>query len=574
MRRWRLKRIKDQQGLSLLEVMVSLAVLLTIACASLPLLVFVTEASDANASRLVATKLASSVVEEIRALPYNQVGLIGGNPAGIVPHETTREISGRTYTIRTYIMWVDDPSDDVDGQDPLPYDYKQVRVVVTAPGLFSGTVTASAEVRTLVAQEGEEEAYPGGNVRARVWRGWQVNGERQPVANVRVDLTQGPDAPQTAWTGTSGAALFASLREGVYVLEPDPSLLGMITHPINMELEAEVTQGVTLEREFEVEYPCWLSLELRNSQTGALISSPGIIILHTPFSGNIEKQFTAEMNGVIDKSLFGGLWPVGEGYPGYSYGFSVMAKGYFPYVLADDEAPPWDGSFAFPGQHKKDIQVFLDPATASVTVNDANTGAPIVGATVNIYLHTYTYVCEEGESGTQCGWVDACSGAPVSTGHTRADGRADFNLPDNDLPPSGEPEDGDRYTVYCVKVTADGYLQSELIHNAFWVAGGQQMTAGGGVSSYSVNLVPHFRRILVRTERTNGNPRNQVRIRVEGPGGYLVEKRTGSEGSPGEALFSDLAAGLYTVYRRSGNSWIDPRVVDVQAGEYTVVYRY
>ncbi|MCL6480017.1 MAG: hypothetical protein K6T65_16760, partial [Peptococcaceae bacterium] len=213
----------------------------------------------------------------------------------------------------------------------------------------------------------------------------------------------------------------------------------------------------------------------------------------------------------------------------------------------------------------KDLTIGLTPATANVTVSSAGSGSPVSGARVEIYLHTYTY-----QSG---GWTESCT--PVDTASTGGDGVAAFALPDNDpYAPPPVPQEGSRYFRYCVRVTSAGFLPFGPAHSAFWVTGGQQMTEYGPVDTYPVNLQPDFRRIRVQAQWSNGTPRNNVLIRVQGPGGYDVQKQTGAEGVPGEALFDNLSPGTYQVTRRQGNRWVDPRQVEAVSGEYLVTYIY
>lgn len=569
-----LRRVAASEGgFTLVEILVALTILLIASVAFVPLFVYVAEASDANQARLVATNLAISQIEKIRALSYEKVGTKGGNPPGDIPHEQKETVGGREYIIRTDIWWVNDPSDDdASGNDPIPYDYKRVKVTVTAPGLFAGSVTTSLDIRTLVALEGEEEVFPGGNILAQAFRGWRPPDEdpdkdpdEQTVEGVRIDLLTGPSAPQTLWTDERGQALFAILYEGDYAVAADASAQGMMVRPLQEEQTVSVSEAMTTQATFEVERPCHLALKLRNKDTGAPISSGGEVILVSPFAGEIRRTFAADKNGVIEESLLGDIWPVGAGYPGYAYDLKVLADGYLPYHLQADPDRPWDGTFASPGETKT-IAIDLVPATASVTVTSATTDAPVTGATVEIYVHTWVYDAETGS------WTDSCSASPLQTALTEADGRASFHLPDNS-PHEPLPELG-QYTRYCVRVSAPGYLDFGPEHGAFWVSGGQQMTEAGAIDTYSVSLRPDFRRIRVRTEWSDGSPRDHVRILVTGPGGYRQEKKTGAEGTPGEAVFENLARGTYYVYRRSSGDWSDEKILNVQWGEYLVTYTY
>lgn len=553
-----------RRGFTLVEVMVALTVLLMAAVAFVPLFIYVGEASEANRARLVATKLATSVIEDIRALPYQSIGLVGGNPSGVLERDTVVTVDGRQYTVQVDVWWVDDPADGTGAADPIPNDYKRVAVTVSAPGLFSGDITISTRFDTLASLEGEEEAYPGGNIGVRAWRGWRTTpGVDVPVENVKIELTAGPDAPQTVWTEDDGRALFAVVSEGTYTVTAAPSLLGMMVFPLALDQTVVVSLGLTSEAVFEVERPCRLAVELKNKTTGLRITSPGTIVLETPFMGNVTRPFTAEMQGQMPDSLFGDLWPVGTGYPGFSYGLQVIADGYAFYRLGDDPAPPWDGLFGGPNMTHT-VEIGLVPLTASVTVTTMGTGLPVAGATVDVYLHTFTYDEELGD------WTDACGGTPEATQLTDSDGKATFALPDIDYEVPAFPEDDDRYYRYCVHVTASGYVDGGISHGAFWVTGGEQWTGGGEIETYEVETQADFRQIRVRAQRTNGNPRNNVRIRVVGPG-YDREQTTQSDG---ETTFANLAAGTYTAYRRSGSSWVGAQMVEAVWGEYFVLYSY
>jgi prepilin-type N-terminal cleavage/methylation domain-containing protein len=468
-----------QEGFTLVEILVALAVLLVTALAFTPLFVYISEASQANRTRFIAAELAAGVLEQIRGLPSGRIGVQGGNPGGPIPHEQVISRDGRTFTVRTDIWWVDDPSDGTaeEGTDPIPYDYKQVRVSVSAPGLFTGQVVRTAEFRSLASLEGEEEAFPGGNILAKAQRGWQTTpGEPVPVADVKVELTAGPDAPQTLWTDERGKALFAILDAGTYTVEADARGAGMMVRPDQVRQSVGVAEGITVPVVFEVEKPCHLNVRLIDALTGAPITAGGDATLtqEIPYGDVVRVSFTPEMNGFLGADLWGDLWPVGEGYPG-AYRLEVRAEGYRP---VEPPEVGWDGTFDAPGE-TKEITVRLWPSSR-VEVRDAATGEPLIGARVEIFLHTWTY--------SQGGWSEACSGEPVDSGVTGGDGRVHFRLKDN-VPPPPEPEEGDTYTLYCVRVAAAGY-ESRFDHGAFRVEGGLQKSGGTEIDVYTVSLEP------------------------------------------------------------------------------------
>ena len=58
-------------------------------------------------------------------------------------------------------------------------------------------------------------------------------------------------------------------------------------------------EGITQTLIFEVEYPCYLEVRLIDKDTDEPITKDGTIILQTPFTGDVVKTFTSDMNGVI-----------------------------------------------------------------------------------------------------------------------------------------------------------------------------------------------------------------------------------------------------------------------------------
>jgi prepilin-type N-terminal cleavage/methylation domain-containing protein len=514
--------LKKQAGFTLVELIVALTLLLVVALAFVPMFVYVSEGSQNNRARLIALKLASSKIEEIRALPYDQVGTVGGDPVGVILREYQDEVDGIKFTILTEIRWVDDPADnDASGYDPLPYDYKSVEVAVSSPSVFTGEVVKTAKIDTLVSMEGEEEAYPGGNIRAIVQRGWKTGDDEVPVKGVQVGLVSGPSAPRTQFTDDLGKILFAILDEGDYTVKATPPS-GMMLKPGTEEQNIVVVEATTETAIFEAEYPCSLEVHLIDNVTGDAIAKGGTLILQTPFIGDVVKTFTPEMNGVLPTDLFGKVWPVGVGSFGDAYGLKVLAEGYLPYNMRDDAAAVWDGKFTAPGENRI-VTIGLTPANASIKVIDDSTAVPVTEANVQIYQHN----------------VSSCSTVPLREAVTNEDGTISFALPNciDD-------------TSYCVCVTKEGYNDFEQ-HRAFQVINDQQVDGTGLIDTYIVRLVPEPNTVSLRvvvTDRQGYACRDEW-IRLVGAS-KTYEDKTDTQG---EVLFTDLELSQYTVYL--GTEW-------------------
>lgn len=551
------KYLKKQDGFTLVEMIIALTLLLLVALSFIPMFVFISEASQNNRVQLIAQKLASSKIEEIRALPYEQVGTVGGNPEGVISPEYKEPIDGITFTVKTNIWWVDDPSDnDPGGNDPDPYDYKRVKVTVTSPKLFAGEEVKTADINTLVAREGEERVLNGGNLRVTVHRGWCELGElTEVVEGVKIDLVGEDGAILTGWTGDDGEILFAGLDEGSYIVKTDVGIRGMMVKPDEVKKEVNVVEGVTENCAITVEYPCYLEIKLVD-RTGQPITAEGDLLLTTSDMVLPTIDFTTDGCGMISSETIGEVWPAF----GDAYDVIVSVDGYFDYRLQKDLNQPWDGTFIQP-EEKIKITIELTPSrdTASVTVTDANNGSPVVDATVYVYEHEYVY-----QNGS---WVSS-NCRPAASTITNTSGIATFALSDS-LPKPDDPQDGDRYTSYCVHVSRDGYKDKE-IHDAFWIIGGKQMSSEGEIGTYAVklSLLPSIRVIV---KNNNGTPANGVDVRIVGPG----YDRTG-ETTNGEIVFEQLVEGEYTVSRRVRVLFVDrweTTTVNVVSGEIVVQFK-
>lgn len=292
---------------------------------------------------------------------------------------------------------------------------------------------------------------------------------------------------------------------------------------------------------FEAEHPCSIEVNLIDKDTGDAIAKGGTLILQTPFIGDVVKTFTPEMKGVISTDIFGDVWPVGEGAFGDAYSLKVLAEGYLPYNMRDDSEAVWDGKFASPGE-RQTVTIRLTPANASIKVLDGSTEVPVTEANVQVYQHN-----------------GSCSQETVTEAVTNEDGTVSFALPEC----TGE-------TSYCVRVTKEGYNIFDE-HGAFQVINGKQVDYTGLVDAYMVMLEPNAVSIRVVVTNWWGNPASGELIKLGGPS-YDEQTTTDIQG---EALFTDLEPGSYTVYYGRWLFWINWRViatVDAVSGEYIVRY--
>ena len=209
-----LRMLGDERGISLAEVLIALVLLSIVGAAMVTLLTSATAATKLARHRTIAQQAALGQIEAIRAMDYNDVGIVSGNPAGCLgvttpttrcpnssypPATTSIANGGLLATLSTQVSFVNDPG-------PLSYtsfaNYKKIVVTVTRN---SDSSQVAREV-TYVAPP-VRASQSNAVINARV-----VDfGNSTQVADVPVALATGPDAPRNDVTDASGTVLFAGL---------------------------------------------------------------------------------------------------------------------------------------------------------------------------------------------------------------------------------------------------------------------------------------------------------------------------------------------------------------------------
>ena len=111
-------------------------------------------------ARITAIALANQKIEMARNLSYDDVGTIGGIPSGTILETETITRNKIDYTVKTTIIYIDDPFDGLSPADSLSNDYKRVRVKVSWSGQLAGKVVLITDV----APKGVEEELGGGTL--------------------------------------------------------------------------------------------------------------------------------------------------------------------------------------------------------------------------------------------------------------------------------------------------------------------------------------------------------------------------------------------------------------------------
>lgn len=173
--------LRAPRAFSLLELLVSLGIIALVTVTVLGLLGRSIEVLRREEHRRVAIGIAEERIERLRNSPYDDLGTIGGIPAGAFSPRETIQRNGARYGVTTRIRFVDDPFDSVAPNDPVPNDMREVAVDVSWGANPNQTITLA----TLVAPPGLERAGTTGTLRLRVLgaRGDPIDGANVEIAN-------------------------------------------------------------------------------------------------------------------------------------------------------------------------------------------------------------------------------------------------------------------------------------------------------------------------------------------------------------------------------------------------------
>jgi len=125
-----------KNGFSLIEIVIGIALFLIIALGVYGAFRLSVKVVHQSKARITAIMLANERIEEVRNLPYNDIGTVGGIPSGDIPQTENVVKNGVVFTVKTTISYVDDPFDGTAPDDFVPNDYKRVKVKVFWSGLF------------------------------------------------------------------------------------------------------------------------------------------------------------------------------------------------------------------------------------------------------------------------------------------------------------------------------------------------------------------------------------------------------------------------------------------------------
>lgn len=134
-------------------------------------------------NKIIATNIANQKIEMIRNLNYDDIGTINGIPNGSIPETEIITRNKIDFTVKTTIVYIDDPYDGIAPTDQLPTDYKRAKIKVSWPGLFGGYITLFTDI----SPKGIESDIGGGTLIISVFNAF---GSSVAQANLHILNTQ------------------------------------------------------------------------------------------------------------------------------------------------------------------------------------------------------------------------------------------------------------------------------------------------------------------------------------------------------------------------------------------------
>ncbi len=209
----KLKAGSYSQGVTLIDTVIGSALVLVAFVGIAGVFQLSIDVVGNSRARAGAIALANEWMEYVRSLKFDDVGTIGGIPAGVVPQSEAVSLNGISYTRRTTIQFVDDPYDGIGAADNYPtgapvfVDYKAVRVAISWQSR-AGERTVYFVTR-VEPQNGIEVACTSscGTLSISV-----VNAVSEPVQNAKVRVENASTTPAidlTTYTNISGAVVLA-----------------------------------------------------------------------------------------------------------------------------------------------------------------------------------------------------------------------------------------------------------------------------------------------------------------------------------------------------------------------------
>ncbi len=191
-----------RNGFSLVDLILAIGIIATLFGGIFLVYFAILDTASNFELRRAAAGILAERVEVVRTLAYEQVGVQGGIPAGVLLQAEQVDWNGSTFVVQAAVRNVDDPFDGTVTSTPAdtaPADYKLVELTATCPTCARFSPIA---ITTTVAPRGLESASGNGSLFVSVF---DANGHAVPGASVHiVNASTSPAIDFTDVTDASG----------------------------------------------------------------------------------------------------------------------------------------------------------------------------------------------------------------------------------------------------------------------------------------------------------------------------------------------------------------------------------
>lgn len=270
-----------QAGFSYIEILVGILILAIVAGGIAQGLATTSASLGTSKIDQTAVKLATSELDRAHRMDYEDVGISGGSPPGLLAATSTTTVGTTAYKIDRDVVYVDDPAL---GQPQTYVNYKKVTVTVTPQAQRAHPYTSS----TLVAPPAIGAIAGKSTIIVTVIDALTD----QPVAGAPVTADLSTSPTQTRTTGADGKVVFAGLEPSA-ISASDPKYkyrltVGLtdpwVTHPDSVPALAQqhLTASQTWTTTLKVFKRATIKVNLRDAATGQLITERSEVDVTTP----------------------------------------------------------------------------------------------------------------------------------------------------------------------------------------------------------------------------------------------------------------------------------------------------
>ncbi len=372
-------RGRGEAGFTIVEAMMAVTILsVAIVLTIQPVIGALRQINDARIIG-VAENLAQAEVESIRALDYDDIGIPGRTPSGVLAAERDVSVEGRDYTIETVVLYagsvtglnvVPQGGDGVEGTWDPGVDYKIVKITVTGNGREMDPII----METIVSppRVGAHEGIANARVTVVAHEPFATSTLTLPTIKITAAPAAAIHSPLPA-----SVQVFPAIPAGTYTATLDTAN-GWLIHPADVLAQKDVlavSAGSTTDTSLRVYRPGSLVVTVRDYYSNAVISTAQVTVTRLP-----DAKVTV---GTPGQYTLTGLVPD-------AYDVKVTNSGYNDWWLTSVNLPS-----GYPDDMSHELTVIMQPlvpptTTTTTTIPPTTTTVPGATTTTTTVASTTT----------------------------------------------------------------------------------------------------------------------------------------------------------------------------------------